>query len=141
MEGKIDMAYDKDLKCQCCRCWDSYEGCQGFDCDVDFKVSIEKVKHVSRESGMSVESIVALLQAEEDRRNAMRMDDYRTGNEGVDNDNFLPDNFDPYRDTQFLISFADSPDLGKRLLVEMHVDDLKRLRAEIDAVIKVQEGD
>jgi hypothetical protein len=130
----------RDLKCQCCKCYDSFDGCQAFDCKYDFDISIAKVKEVSKESGMSVEAIVALIQAEEDRRNAMRMDDYRTGDEDVDNNNFLPDDFDPYHDSAFLISFADTTDIGKRMLIEMHHDDLKRLRAEIDTVLKIQEG-
>ena len=139
-ERKIDMACDRDLKCQCCRCWDSCEGCQAFDCDVDFKISIEKVKNVSRESGMSVEAIVGLIQAEDDRRNAMHIDACRAGHDAADNDNFLPDNFDPYRDTKFLITFADYPDLGKKLLVDLDTENLKRLKAEIDTVLKMRDA-
>jgi hypothetical protein len=129
----------RDLKCQCCKCYDSFDGCTAFDCQYDFEISITKVKDISRESGMSVEAIVALIQAEEDRRNAMRVDDYRTGDKVVDNNNFVPENFDPYHDSNFLISFADATDIGKRMLIEMHSEDLKRLRAEIDHVLKLKE--
>lgn len=130
----------RDLKCQCCRCYDSFDGCAAFDCQYDFEISLQRVKEVSRESGMSVDTIIALIQAEEDKRRAANADNYRTGNECIDNNNILPEDFNPFYDSQFLISFADSPDLGKRLLVEMNAGDLKRLRAEIDAALKIQEG-
>lgn len=114
-----------DLKCQCCRCYDSFDGCTAFDCQYDFEISIARVKEVSRESGMSVDAIIALLEMAEKKE--------RKG------EDILTDDFNPVSDSQFLISFADSPDLGKKLLVEMSTDDLKRLRAEIDAALKIQE--
>lgn len=120
----------RDLKCQCCKCYDSFDGCTAFDCQYDFEISLQKAKEVSRESGMAVDTIIALIQAEEDRRRATSSDD----------DNILPDDFNPFYDSKFLISFADSPDIGKRLLVEMSAEDLKRLRAEVDAALKIQEG-
>jgi hypothetical protein len=90
---------------------------------------MSRVKEVSKESGMSVDAIVALLTMMEAKK------------EREDEDNILPDDFNPFYDSKFMISFADSPDLGKKLLVEMDLDDLKRLRAEIDATLKVQEGE
>jgi hypothetical protein len=75
-----------------------------------------------------------MLMAEEEKKEKDRMD-------AETEDDILPEDFNPFYDSRFLISFADSPDLGKRLLVEMDLDDLKRLRAEIDATLKVQEGE
>jgi hypothetical protein len=129
----------RDLKCQCCKCYDSFDGCTAFDCQYDFEIAITKVKAISRESGMSVEAIVALIQAEEDRRNAMHVDDYRTGDKVADNNNFVHEDFNPYHDSNFLISFADATDIGKKMLIEMHPEDLKRLRAEIDNILKLKE--
>lgn len=88
-----------------------------------------KVKNISNESGMSVTSILALLEMMEKKRAR------------EEEDSILPNNFEPYRDTKFLISFADSPDLGKKLLIDLDTKDLKRLRAEIDAALRAKEGD
>lgn len=116
----------RDLKCKCCQCWDSYEGCQGFDCDVDYKLSIQRVKETAKECGIPIEAITAMLIAEENKRLP------------VDNDedgSILPYDFDPETDTQFLISFSDAIDLGKKRLVDMDTEDLKRLKAELDFVL------
>ena len=125
----------KELKCACCRCYDCFDGCTAWDCDVDFEVSIQRVKDAAKAYGMSVDMITALLVADEERRLAEK------AKESNGEDDILPDDFNPFYDSKFLIAFADSPDLGKRLLVEMDPDDLKRLRAEIDAALKVQEGE
>lgn len=130
------MSEIRDLKCQCCKCYDSFDGCTAFDCQYDFEISMSRVKNVSEESGMSVGTIIALLELE--RENERIRNEHR---ENETDDNILPDDFNPFYDSKFLISFADSPDLSKKLLVEMHVDDLKRLRAEIDAALKIQEGE
>ena len=93
------------------------------------------VKETAKAYGMSSDTIMAILMAEEAKKRDASM------NRNDEDDSILPDDFDHYRDTQFLISFADSPDLGKKMLIEMAPDDLKRLRAEIDAVLKIREDE
>ena len=125
----------KELKCACCRCYDCFDGCTAWDCDIDFEVSIQRVKEAAKDYGMSVDMITALLVADEERRLAEK------AKESNDEDNVLPEDFNPYYDSKFLITFADSPNLGKKMLVDMVPEDLKRLRAEIDATLKIQEGE
>jgi hypothetical protein len=122
----------RDLKCKCCKCWDSYEGCQAWDCDTDFAIVIEKVNKTAKEYGISVEAIMAMLALEENNKRY---------NESVSDDCILPDDFDPETDTQFLVSFANSTDLGKKRLVDMDTEDLKRLRAELDYVLETRGED
>ena len=122
----------RDLKCKCCQCWDSYEGCQGFDCDVDYKLSIQRVKETAKECGIPIEAMTAMLIAEENKTLSSSDDEA---------DSILPDDFDPETDTQFLISVVDSPDLGKKRLVDMDVEDLKRLKVELDFVLEMREED
>ena len=123
----------KKLKCTCCKCYDSFNGCTAWDCDVDFEISIAKVKDAAKEYGLSVDAIAAVLVANEEKRLAENSKE-----SNADEDNILPEDFNLFYDSKFLIIFADAPGLGKRLLVEMSPDDLKRLRAEIDAALKVQ---
>lgn len=122
----------RNLKCKCCHCWDSYEGCQGFDCDVDYKLSIHRVKETAKEYGVSIEVITAMLVAEENKRLSSCNDE---------DDYTLPDDFDPETDTQFLISFSDAVDLDKKRLVDMDIEDLKRLRAELNFVLEMRENE
>jgi hypothetical protein len=127
------------LKCKCCKCYDSFDGCQALDCDVDFGISIPRVKEVAKEYGLSVDTIAAVLEYDEAMRLSRHAVEHQL-DEIDDIDNGLPENFPPLYDSKFLISFADSPYLGKKTLVEMHPEDLKRLRAEIDAALQLQEG-
>ena len=124
------------LKCNCCRRYDCYDGCIAFDCDVDFEISIAKVKETAEAYGMSADTITLMLMEEEKKKEKAR----KEAEAEAEEDDILPDDFNPFYDSQFLISFADSPGIGKKLLVEMDVEDLKRLRAEIYAVLKIQEG-
>lgn len=114
----------RDLKCQCCRCHDDFDGCVAFDCRYDFEISLEKAKAISRESGMSVDTIIGLIKFEESK------------NYSHDDSETLTD-FDPYKDSKFLISMPESGD-NYKMLIEMDADDLKRLRLEIDAILKDQ---
>ena len=124
----------KKLKCDCCRCHDDFDGCTAWDCDVDFEISMTKVKDTANAYGMSVDTITLMLMAEEERKE-------KTWKKAETEENVLSENFNPFYDSKFLITFADSPDLGKKLLVEMSPEDLKRLRAEVDAALKIQEGE
>jgi hypothetical protein len=38
----------KKLKCECCKCHDDFDGCTAFDCDIDFEISIAKVKETAK---------------------------------------------------------------------------------------------
>lgn len=59
------MGQIKDLKCKCCRCYDSFDGCTAFDCNYDFELSIDKIKGVAEDYGISVADVAALLKLEE----------------------------------------------------------------------------
>lgn len=60
----------KNLKCYCCKCYDSFNGCTAWDCKNDFEISIEKIKQVSEEYGISISDITALIDFE--RRGSSR---------------------------------------------------------------------
>lgn len=119
----------RDLKCRCCKCYDSFDGCTAFDCKYDFEISAQKLREASKECGISPGQIVAFI---------MAMD---KANREIDADSELPDNFDPATDTKFLISFTDSPDLGKKRLMDMETEDLKRLREELNFVLEAREDE
>lgn len=59
------MSEIKDLKCKCCKCHDSFDGCTAFMCQYDFALSIEKIKQVAEDYGISVADVAALLKLEE----------------------------------------------------------------------------
>lgn len=59
------MSEIRDLKCQCCKCYDSFDGCTAFDCECDHAISIPRVKEVAKEYGMTVADVAALLKLEE----------------------------------------------------------------------------
>ena len=54
----------KNLKCYCCRCYDSFDGCVAWNCADDFEISIEKIKEVSQDYGLSIADITALIDFE-----------------------------------------------------------------------------
>ena len=54
----------KNLKCHCCRCYDSFDGCVAWNCADDFEISIEKIKEVSQDYGLSIADITALIDFE-----------------------------------------------------------------------------
>ena len=54
----------KDLKCACCKYHDSFDGCTAWSCKDDFEISIDKIKQVSEEYGMSISDITALIDFE-----------------------------------------------------------------------------
>lgn len=51
----------KNMKCYCCKCYDSFDGCTVWACKDDFEISIDKIKQVSEDYGMSIADIVALI--------------------------------------------------------------------------------
>ena len=64
-----------NLKCKCCECYDSYEGCCAFDCSVDFKLSLSKVSEVARQYNMSSDWILGLINAINARNESDEHDD------------------------------------------------------------------
>lgn len=114
------------MKCAVCKCHDSFDGCTAFDCQYDFEISAQKLREASRDYGIPAGQIVASI---------MAMD---KANHETSITNELPDDFNPETDTQFLISFADALDLGKKRLVDMETNDLKRLMAEINFVLEAR---
>ena len=115
-----------EIRCNCCKCHDDFDGCTAFDCRIDFEIHPMKLRKTAKEYGMSPGQIVAAimeLQKEEDARNASHA---------------LPSDFNPETDTQFLISFVDATDLGKKRLVDMDTEDLNRLLAEINFVLEAR---
>lgn len=54
----------KNMKCYCCKCYDSFDGCTAWSCKDDFEISIDKIKQVSEDYGMSIADIVVLIGAE-----------------------------------------------------------------------------
>ena len=38
----------KNLKCYCCKCYDSFDGCTAWSCKDDFEISIDKIKQATR---------------------------------------------------------------------------------------------
>lgn len=54
----------KNMKCYCCKCYDSFDGCTAWSCKDDFEISIDKIKQVSEEYGMSISDITALIEFE-----------------------------------------------------------------------------
>ena len=55
----------KNLKCYCCKYYDSFEGCAAWPCEDDFKISIEKIKQVAEDYGLNVADIIALINFEQ----------------------------------------------------------------------------
>ena len=88
-----------------------------------------KLRKTAKEYGMSPGQIVAAileLQKEEE-----------AGETSVS----LPYDFNPETDTEFLISFADATDLGKKRLVDMDTADLEKLRAELEFVLETRKNE
>lgn len=54
----------KNMKCYCCKCYDSFDGCAAWSCKDDFEISIDKIKQVSEEYGVSISDITALIDFE-----------------------------------------------------------------------------
>ena len=54
----------KNLKCYCCKCSDSFYGCTAWSCKDDFEISIDKIKEVSNQDGISISDITALIDFE-----------------------------------------------------------------------------
>lgn len=48
----------KNMKCYCCKCYDSFDGCTAWDCKNDFEISIEKIKQVAEDYGLSIVDII-----------------------------------------------------------------------------------
>ena len=119
----------RKIRCSCCKCYDSFDGCTAFDCSVDFEIHPMKLRETAKEYGMSPGQIVAAiieLQKEEKARETSVS---------------LPSDFDPETDTEFLISFADATDLGKKRLVDMDTEDLEKLRAELEFVLETRKNE
>ena len=55
----------KNLKCYCCKYYDSFEGCTAWSCESDFEISIEKIKQVAEDYGLNVADIIALINFEQ----------------------------------------------------------------------------
>lgn len=55
----------KNLKCYCCKYYDSFDGCAAWSCEDDFKISIEKIKQVSKDYGLSIRDTIALIDFEQ----------------------------------------------------------------------------
>ena len=51
----------KNIKCYCCKCYDSFDGCTAWDCEHDFEIIIEKLKQVAKDYGLSIVDITALI--------------------------------------------------------------------------------
>ena len=41
----------KDLKCACCKCYDSFDGCTAWSCKSDFEINIKKTKETADNYG------------------------------------------------------------------------------------------
>lgn len=54
----------KNMKCYCCKCYDSFDGCTAWDCENDFEIIIEKLKQVAKDYGLSIVDITALIDFE-----------------------------------------------------------------------------
>jgi hypothetical protein len=54
----------KNLKCYCCKCYDSFDGCTAWSCKDDFEISIDKIKQVSKIMDLSIADITALIDFE-----------------------------------------------------------------------------
>ena len=88
-----------------------------------------KLRKTAKEYGMSPGQIVAAimeLQKEEKARETSVS---------------LPYDFNPETDTEFLISFADATDLGKKRLIDMDTADLEKLRAELEFVLETRKNE
>lgn len=118
-----------EIRCNCCKCHDDFDGCTAFDCRIDFEIHPMKLRKTAKEYGMSPGQIVAAimeLQKEEKARETSVS---------------LPYDFNPETDTEFLISFADATDLGKKRLVDMDTVDLEKLRAELEFVLETRKNE
>lgn len=59
------MSDTKNLKCYCCKYYDSFDGCTALSCKDDFKISIEKIKQVSKDYELSIQDTIALIDFEQ----------------------------------------------------------------------------
>lgn len=64
-KGKTMM--DEYDKCRFCKSYDDYDGCQNWYCERkgDYKPNKQKIIEKSRETGLSVADIVALIEMED----------------------------------------------------------------------------
>lgn len=54
----------KNMKCYCCKYYDSFDGCTAWECKNDFEISINKIKQVAEDYGLSIADITALIDFE-----------------------------------------------------------------------------
>ena len=54
----------KNMKCYCCKCYDSFDGCTAWDCENGFEIIIEKLKQVAENYGLDVHEVLALIDFE-----------------------------------------------------------------------------
>ena len=54
----------KDLKCACCKCYDSFDGCTAWSCESDFEINIKKTKETAEDYGLDVSEVLALIDFE-----------------------------------------------------------------------------
>lgn len=116
----------KKLKCECCRCYDEFDGCMGFDCQYDFELSMSRVSEVAAHHHISNDTLVGLI-----------MDMVKEQQRKEQSDTcVLPDDFDP-ADSDFRISQeSDMYDRNFRL-IELDRETLERLRAEINFILDI----
>ena len=108
----------RDLKCKCCKCYDSFDGCTAFDCEIDFQFSMEKAINIAREYGVSFDSIIAILGSE------LQKNGHRS----------LECSSNEYGDEQFMVivSGVDEP----TSLCDMKTSDLQLLKQDIDRILQ-----
>ena len=54
----------KDLKCACCKYYDSFDGCRAWSRASDFEINIEKTKEAADNYGLGVSEVLALIDFE-----------------------------------------------------------------------------
>ena len=54
----------KDLKCACCKCYDSFDGCTAWSCESDLEINIKKTKETAEDYGLDVSEVLALIDFE-----------------------------------------------------------------------------
>lgn len=54
----------KNMKCYCCKYYDSFDGCTAWSCKDDFEISIDRIKQAAEDYGLSITDITALIDFE-----------------------------------------------------------------------------
>ena len=54
----------KDLKCTCCKYYDSFDGCTEWSCKSDFEINIKKTKETAEDYGLDISEVLALIDFE-----------------------------------------------------------------------------